>query len=114
MLDRYIVSAAVLGAALAFAPVASAEPDPHIPDGDSNHCLGGIQNQGGGVKYCLGLPYPSGAFYAQGGSFGAGGPFGPWSWHSGASCNILYKGQVMTAGPDLIAADCGGGPAIIR
>lgn len=113
MLSKIVISAVVAGAALTFAPVASAEPDPHIPNAKAGFCPGGDLPSQGGTRYCLGAPFPSGAFYAQTGSFGAGGPFGPWSWHDGASCRVWVNGSIQGGMPYGGIPDCGGGPSVI-
>jgi hypothetical protein len=114
MLKKLAISAAVVGAALTFVPISSADPDPHIPNGEAGFCPGGEPPSYGGARYCLGIPFPNGAFYAQTGSFGASGPFGPWSWHSGAACSVMVEGSVQGGIPYGGVPDCGGGPRFLN
>lgn len=109
-MKKLAVSTALLTAALALSPSALADPDPHVPNGEAGWCPGGQRSDYGGIRYCLGAPFPNGAFYAQTGSFGPSGPFGPWAWHSGASCSVIVEGSVQGGIPYGGAPDCGGGP----
>jgi hypothetical protein len=110
MLKKLVITAAVVGAVLTFAPISSADPNPHMPDGQAGYCPGGERSSHGGVRYCLGLPFANGAFYAQRGGFGAGGPFGPWAWFSGATCSVMVNGSIQGGIPYGGIPDCGGGP----
>ncbi|PEG38384.1 hypothetical protein CQY20_13130 [Mycolicibacterium agri] len=110
------MAAAAIGAAAAIAlpPTASAEPDPHIPDGPAGWCPGGQPGAQGGIRYCLGAPFADGSFYAQTWSFGPGGPFAPGAWHSGASCSVWVNGQVQGGLPGGGIPQCGGGSRFVN
>lgn len=74
---------AVLGIAFGLAvfnhPEAFADRDPHMPDGGSLWCQGGLGNVAM-IPYCNGLPYPDGSYWHQEAAspFGIGGPGLPW------------------------------------
>lgn len=106
------IGAAAVGV-LASAPAASADPDPHVPNGDAGWCPGGERPGGGGVRYCLGAPFPSGAMYVQTWSFGSAGPFKPGSWLPGVRCMAWVEGSLQGGLPYGGSPDCGGGPATL-
>ncbi|MGV0767528.1 hypothetical protein [Mycolicibacterium sp. XJ647] len=110
-----LFAAAAATAALAFvaAPIASAQPDPKIPNGAADWCPGGQKSGQGGQRYCLGEPFPDGSFYSQTWSLGAGGPFGPGSWNRMASCSVMINGQPQGGLPYGGVPECGGGPRVI-
>lgn len=111
MFKKLVAAAAVLMAALAFSPMSSADPDPHIPNGDAGWCAGGQRPSNGGARYCLGEAFPDGTFYAQTWSFGPSGPFAPGAWRTGAVCSRWVEGTVQGAVPGRGA--CGGGPQFL-
>lgn len=108
MVRNLAVVAVLLTTSLAFPPVTSADPDPHIPNGEAGWCAGGQRPGNSGARYCLGEPFPDGTFYAQTWSFGPSGPFAPGAWRSGAICSQWIEGAVQGAFPGRGA--CGGGP----
>ncbi len=107
-----IALATAAAATLILSPAASADPDPHIPNANENYCPGGQRSDYGGIKYCLGISFPSGAFYAQRGGFGAAGPFGPWRWGNGATCMVMVDGTAQYFGPSGGVPNCGGPQSI--
>ncbi len=111
---RNAIAAAVFAiasaTAIAFAPAATAEPDPHIPNGEAGWCPGGQTGGQGGQRYCLGAAFPNGAFYAQTWGYGPSGPFAPGYWRSGASCSVWVNGSIQGGIPYGGVPDCGGGP----
>ncbi len=109
MIKQVVIGAMAVGVALAVAPAAAAEPDPHIPNGAANWCHGGQYAEYGGARNCLGLPFPDGSVYVQLGSFGSAGPFGRWTWHSGAQCKIkLADGRLGVGGYNEPTPNCNG------
>lgn len=114
MCKSLLAGAAVVVVALALGPSASADPDPHIPNGEAGWCPGGDPPAYGGARYCLGTPFPSGAFYAQMWSLGPSGPFGPGSWMHSAACMAWVEGSIQGGIPYGGDPDCGGGPRIIH
>lgn len=115
-------AAAVAATALTLAPIASAQPDPFIPNGDAGWCPGGdIREQiSGGSRYCLGQAYPDGSHYTQ--RWMRADVYNPFSyrWSHGATCNFLSNGLIQGGRP--YNADgsgggrpqCGGGPRQIK
>lgn len=112
---KFVIGVAVLAAALTLAPPASADPDPHIPDGNAGWCPGGDYREriSGGGRYCLGVPFENGALYAQ--RWGhSPSPFGPGYWQDGVSCSVMINGQVQGGIPYGGIPDCNGGPRTIH
>jgi hypothetical protein len=54
---------AAVAVCLAFAGLAHADPDPHIPDPQNNYCPGGGAGSMIYVGYCDGVPYPDGSYW---------------------------------------------------
>lgn len=103
------VAVVAVAATVGLMPAASADPDPHIPDGNANWCPGGDHREAisGGGRYCLGIPFADGTFYAQ--SWGhSTSPFGPGYWSGSPDCSQWIEGQVQWAVPG--HGVCGGGP----
>ena len=94
---RSLAAAALAGAGLTFAPIAVADPDPHIPNGWVGWCPGGQD-----PSYCLGEAFPDGTFFAQSRLIIASQPFRGPQWQHYASCRTWVNGQ-LTATPG-----CGG------
>lgn len=111
---RMAATAAALAtvATLAASPPASADSDPHIPDGAANWCPAGQRPGYGGQRYCLGASFADGTFYAQKWSYGPSGPFAPGGWTSGASCSEWIEGSIQGATPG--RGSCGGGPIFLN
>lgn len=107
---KTIITAAALAAALTFPAAASADPDPHVPNGAADWCPGGKHPGYGGQKYCLGAPFADGTFYAQTWSFGPGGPWNPGHWMGDPGCSQWIEGSIQGAG----SGACGGGPQWIH
>lgn len=106
------VAAITLLGAVATTPTAWAEPDPHIPDGNTGWCPAGDFRaaMSGSARYCLGTQFADGTFYAQ--RWGhSPSPFGPGYWMSGTSCSQWIEGTVQGALPG--RGGCGGGPHVI-
>lgn len=103
---RAIASLVVAATAiLAFASPVSAEPDPHMPDPQSNYCPGGGMGSMIYAGYCDGVPYPDGTFwhYIQYGIPLVGHPAGLLS--PGMACVINNGGPVPAPAPP---GGCGG------
>ncbi len=109
-----MLTAAAAVVTLAVAPAASADPDPHIPNGEAGWCPGGQRPGGGGIQYCLGAPFPSGAMYVQTWSFGSSGPLRPGAWMPNASCMAWVENSLQGGLPYGGDPDCGGGPKTIH
>ncbi|MDZ7883595.1 MAG: hypothetical protein U5N53_12070 [Mycobacterium sp.] len=99
------VAAAMAAVALALSPPAGAEPDPHVPDPQSNYCPGGGMGSMIYMGYCDGVPYPDGTFwhYIQYGLPMVGHPAGLLS--PGMQCVINNGGPVPAPAPP---GGCGG------
>lgn len=80
---------ALAGAGLAFAPIAVADPDPHIPNGWVGWCPGGQQ-----PGWCLGEAFPDGTFFAQNRLIIASQPFRGPQWQHFASGTTWVDGKL--------------------
>ncbi len=107
MIKLVAAMAGAVSALTIFAPIASADPDPHNPNGAANWCPGGIRPGHGGQKNCLGTPFADGTFYSQIWSYGPGGPWSPGHWLGSAGCSVWIEGSIQGAGS---RGMCGGGP----
>ena len=102
-LGRIVLAGGVaVSAALMFAPLAGADPDPHIPNGAAGWCPGGQQNQG--RQYCLGAPFPDGTFLVQGFGIVASQPFRGPQWDASSWCASMVNGRIQG-----MPAGCGQG-----
>jgi hypothetical protein len=112
MWTKLLISATALGIAVTFTPTASADPDPHIPNGEAGWCEGGQPGGYGGQRYCLGTAYGDGTFYAQTWGYGPSGPFAPGFWRSGSACSQWIEDSIQ--GAWMYAGNCGGGPQYLK
>jgi hypothetical protein len=111
------VAAIAAGLTLFAAPTASAQGDPHIPNGKAGWCPGGDHREriSGGSRYCLGVPYPDGSFYAQSWAREPYKWLDPGFWGNSATCSFMVGGLVQGGKPystDL--PKCGGGPHLLN
>lgn len=98
----YLAAVLTAGATL-IAPVAHADPDPHLPSGADNYCPGGLSTLDAPGS-CMGVPYPDGTRWIESFYRNPTNPFDIPSWRrwcsfdrsdngSSADRDYLYAGH---------------------
>lgn len=82
-----LAACAATAFALISAPAAFADPDPHMPNGETEWCPGGRDRSLWGGR-CYGVPYADNTRWVQERGQGPAGPFGPSTWKT-PSCRTI-------------------------